>query len=347
MVASLKKLKTTKIWRNILLYLFSPVYSFIWKNVINFHGRILYFYFLLNKKNDYSQYYLKDNDKKILRNIDIFKNISADIKEKIDDQFIEKLKLKINERSFAKDTYMHGQKSYKINMWDDVDDELREKIFNFALNEFNISIISNYLGVLPTISRIYLTLNVPVEGAVERGPMLWHRDGFGYKSLDLFLPIIELTEENGPFFYLNEMNKLGVLHRYSSEIKNALKGERNKIEIKAFENNKQDKISYFTGKTGDAIFVDSFNCYHRGGYCKSSDRIMLRITYQTPDARTMKNTTNLKNFSTINNTIIRNLGIINNHIVFKRSKLLSKLNLQEKLVKFYNLIHYKDNSLNK
>ena len=48
-------------------------------------------------------------------------------------------------------------------MWDDVDDELR-KIFNFALNEFNISIASNYLGVLPTISRIYLTLNVPVEG---------------------------------------------------------------------------------------------------------------------------------------------------------------------------------------
>ena len=35
------------------------------------------------------QYYLKDNNKKILRNIDLFKKITAEIKEKIDDQFIE------------------------------------------------------------------------------------------------------------------------------------------------------------------------------------------------------------------------------------------------------------------
>lgn len=347
MVRYLKKLKATKIWKMVLLYLFSPIYSFIWKNLINFQGRILYFCFLFKKKNDYSNYYLKADDKKVLRNIDIFKKIADEIKAKVNDQFIKKLKKKINERSYSEDFYLHGQKSYKINFWDDVDDELREKIFNFALDEFNISIVSNYLGVLPTISRIYLTLNVPVEGASERGPMLWHRDGFGYKSLDLFLPVINLTENNGPFFYLNQKNELGVLHRYSSEIKNALKGERNKIDIKILESKYKNQVSYFTGKPGDALFVDSFNCYHRGGYCRSSDRIMLRITYQTPDARTMKNKNSYKNFSTIDNKIITNLGFINKHIVFKRSKLMSIFNIQERLVKFYNFIHYKDLSLSK
>lgn len=347
MVNYLKKLKTKKLWKYILLYFFSPIYSFVWKNVINFHGRILYFYFLFKKKNNYSQYYLKDNDKIILRNIDIFKKIAFEIKKKIDDQFINKLKQKIKERTFPEDFYLHGQESYKINMWDAVNDELREKIFCFALHEMNISIVSNYLGVIPTISRIYLTLNVPVKGAVERGPMLWHRDGFGYKSLDLFLPIISLTEENGPFFYLKQKNELGVLHRYSGEIKNALKGERNKIDIERLESKKRDQVSYFVGNPGDAIFVDSFNCYHRGGYCKSADRIMLRITYQTPDAKTLKNTTSFKNFSTINESILKDLGIINNHVVFKRSKILSKLNLQEQLIKLYNLIHYKDTSLKK
>jgi len=74
---------------------------------------------------------------------------------------------------------------------------------------------------------------------------------------------------------------------------------------------------------------------------------MLRITYQTPDAKTMKNKSSYKNFSTIDKRIIRNLSIVNKHIVFKRSKLLSILNLQEKFIKFYNLIHYKDTSLNK
>jgi len=257
----LKKFKATKMWKNVLLYLFSPTYSFIWKNLINFHGRILYFFFLYKKKNDYSQYYLKGNDKKILRNIDIFKKIADEIKVKLDDEFIKKLKQKINKRNYPEDFYLHGQKSYKINFWDDIDDKLREKIFNFALDEFNISIVSNYLGILPTISRIYLTLNVPVEGALERGPMLWHRDGFGYKSLDLFLPIINLTENNGPYFYLSQKNELGALHRYSSQIKNALKGERNKIDIKIFENKNKNQVSCFTGKPGDALFVDSFNCY--------------------------------------------------------------------------------------
>ena len=216
---------------------------------------------MYKKKNDYSQYYLKGNDKKILRNIDIFKKIADEIKVKLDDEFIKKLKQKINKRNYPEDFYLHGQKSYKINFWDDIDDKLREKIFNFALDEFNISIVSNYLGILPTISRIYLTLNVPVEGALERGPMLWHRDGFGYKSLDLFLPIINLTENNGPYFYLSQKNELGALHRYSSQIKNALKGERNKIDIKIFENKNKNQVSCFTGKPGDALFVDSFNCY--------------------------------------------------------------------------------------
>ena len=36
--------------------------------------------------------------------------------------------------------------------------------------------------------------------------MLWHRDGFGFKCLDLFIPIRKLNEDNGPLFYQKKIN---------------------------------------------------------------------------------------------------------------------------------------------
>ncbi len=38
------------------------------------------------------------------------------------------------------------------------------------------------------------------------------------------------------------------------------------------------------GKSGSAIFTDTFSVYHRGGFCKSKDRVLFRLTYQSHDA---------------------------------------------------------------
>ena len=38
------------------------------------------------------------------------------------------------------------------------------------------------------------------------------------------------------------------------------------------------------GNSGTAFFLDSFSCYHRGGFCKSKDRVVLRFCYQSHDA---------------------------------------------------------------
>ena len=61
--------------------------------------------------------------------------------------------------------------------------------------------------------KISLNLNIPVPESREGGSMLWHKDDFGYKSLDLFLPINEVTENNGPLCYVEKKNQLGVFHK--------------------------------------------------------------------------------------------------------------------------------------
>ena len=50
----------------------------------------------------------------------------------------------------------------------------------------NLSTATNYLKVFPVIGNIYLFLNFPVAENRERGAMLWHKDDFGYKRLELF-----------------------------------------------------------------------------------------------------------------------------------------------------------------
>ena len=42
-------------------------------------------------------------------------------------------------------------------------DDLKKKIVDFALTEFNLSIVTNYLKVMPIIGKISLNLNVPVQ----------------------------------------------------------------------------------------------------------------------------------------------------------------------------------------
>ena len=45
-------------------------------------------------------------------------------------------------------------------MFNFLPDQIKKKIVDFALNDFNLSIVINYLGVLPVISKINLNLNI-------------------------------------------------------------------------------------------------------------------------------------------------------------------------------------------
>ena len=60
---------------------------------------------------------------------------------------------------------------------------------NFAVSDKILSTIAMYLGVFPILSSISVDLNIPVENKLERGSMLWHKDDFGFKSLDLFVSL--------------------------------------------------------------------------------------------------------------------------------------------------------------
>ena len=274
--------KETSLWYYFIKLFFIPIFDFIWVNIINFQGRFLGILFQFKYKEFYK--INKYEDFRSIENNPEFERIAKIVKNSINDELINKIK---NELEFVKfdDPSKNQYNNFNKDFFPLLPDDVKKEVVNFALSEKNLLTVTKYLKVLPIIKKIIVYLNVP-RSDKEKGAQLWHKDDFGYKSLDIFLGISDIDISNGPLYFLKTKNPLGVFFKIKDIVKNALPGERNKVPLNTFSNYyKENEVGALIGKSGTGIFIDSFTKYHRGGFCKSKDRIMLRISYQTPDSK--------------------------------------------------------------
>ena len=100
------KFKKTKLWFFFLFFIFKPLFNFIWKNLINLKGRLIYLRFKKKYKLNKNENYLSnDKDKKIIRNSEIFKNLANKINQNLDDKFLENIRNKIGQREYDNNAY--------------------------------------------------------------------------------------------------------------------------------------------------------------------------------------------------------------------------------------------------
>ena len=195
------------------------------------------------------------------------------------------------------------------------------------------------------LEKAHCRINIPKEDEdKEKGAQLWHKDDFGYKSLDIFLAVSDINSNSGPLYYLKTKNKLGVFFKIKEVIKNALPGERNKVLLDVFSNHfKENEIGALIGKSGTGIFIDSFTKYHRGGFCKSENRIMLRISYQTPDSLRGNEDYDPEKFfyyPKINKKDVKN--IFHRYVIFKtRNNFLKFIKIDNIILLLIKIFHYK------
>ena len=340
----LRKIKSSFLWYCFIKYFIKPIYDWVWKYIINFQGRLLYILFHSHKDLNlrYNLNYAK-NDKIIIENNSSLRRLSKTIFDNLKKKdLIKKSFERLSSGSYGKslNKYKSGSNAYVDDLFEDLDETIRENIVNFAVNSEIYLSASKYLGVLPVVAKINVTHNIVNESKKPRASMLWHKDDFGYKSLDLFLAISDIDENNGPLEFIKKKNLLGIFYKIPSDLKEQGPGQRNKIEETQFSNyfNEQD-FDKFLGKSGAALLIDSFTTYHRGGNCKLKNRLMLRISYQTPDAYSLS-----KKDKFIFSKHIKKKNTYNN-ILSKYS--LSKRygsNLSKKLLQFYRIFQYKANS---
>ena len=331
----LKNFKRTLFWKWILMILIVPFYNFFWTYIINFHAKIINILWNIKKRN-----YFDLKKKKYLKIIDnpIIVELAKELNLFCTEDFLQKSRDK-----------MRMSNEWKNELFQKLPLQLKNKIINFASSDLILTTTSKYLGVFPILSRIYFYHNIKnPNNQDEEYSQKWHKDGMGYKGLDFFISITDIDELNGPLLLSKKNNFLGAFSRIENALKNPRLGERNKISNEEFQKlHKKDDTDSIIGNKGTCLIVDSYNCYHKGGFVKSGERIMLRIAFDTIDSTVINFDNEKYNSDEVFFYDKKNKKEVDNFfykfLLFKRSKMMKKLKLPQKLIKFYQLFHYKIN----
>ena len=340
MLRILYTLKKSLIWDLFIEYIFYPLYHFFWSYIINFNAKILFFLWSFKKKDYFS---LHGNDKLIIEPFDESKVIAKKILDETK-IFLEDSKNEILSKAYAeerlKSNLADGEIPYRSSLYEKLSDSLKSEIVQFASSDKLVTTACKYMKVFPILTRVQVGYNIPRKNSLPRGAMFWHKDGFGFKNLDFFMCVSDVDEDSGPFYCLEKKIDAGIFKSFDYLYKKT--GERNKVSYENFNKEfKNDKIIEFKGPSGKAIFLDSFSTFHRGGYCKEKDRIMLRFCYQTHDAicDELEKSNDYFSFDkSITKHSIKNK--FKRYLFFKKPPTILRI-LKKSLIKFYYLIEYR------
>ena len=280
----IKSIKKSEYYKYFIQFLFYPVYHFFWQYFLNFNAKILYFLWKLKKKKYIP---LLNNDKLLITGNKDFAKIAKKILQEVT-PLLENSKKEILSPEYKKTVSNEREVEvpYNISLYEKLSENLKKEIVEFASSDLLVSTATKYMGIFPILTRVQVYHNIPREGSKIRGAMNWHKDTFGFKNLDFFMAVTDIDEENGPFYCLEKKIKAGIFFSFLNVLSKTRKGERGKVTLEEFfKHFKNENIIKLIGNSGTAIFLDSFSCYHRGGFCKSKDRVTLRFCYQSHDAQ--------------------------------------------------------------
>ena len=183
---------------------------------------------------------LKNNDKKLIENNEDIQNKIEKIYNYCSSNVVEgsKKELLDGEKSSSNDTNS-GEKKYTQEIFGRISSDLKSEIFKLAHSEILISTAAKYLKVFPILGKVLLYHNVSNRPEDIRGAMFWHKDDFGYRSLDLFVAITDIDEENGPTNFIDTKDSAKI--KYTNKSQN-MAGEKGKITEDYFE--KHDEINW-------------------------------------------------------------------------------------------------------
>lgn len=149
-------------------------------------------------------------------------------------------------------------------------------ILKFASQPILMNTIARYLNRVPTL----VTANLLYSEAMKKNQKAanaqrYHTDMLDPSLLHLIIPIYDISENNGPFTYIDV--------KTSKKIMNAIDHQRGRIDdgvVLQFA--KKKNINKLTGKSGDAWLMSPYHSIHMGSRVKSGFRLLLIISYAAP-----------------------------------------------------------------
>ena len=250
-------------------------YLFLWKNVVNWQGRIMWCFY---KKLAHVDKAFVEGGVQLLLNHKVLSDLAHYVKKNIQNELLDSARCKMLQDD-------DEQKGFTHPIFGELDKPVRIRVLEYCLHQELIDLAVGYLGVMPRLAGIQLNLNIPREDLGVEGSKLWHRDGHMYKMLDIYMAVSDITLASGPFSAV----KQSALNRHAEIERVAARGERNpwkagrNTDDEVFKHVASDDVISLTGPTGTGLLVDSCSSLHKGGHCERDERLMMRISYCTDD----------------------------------------------------------------
>jgi hypothetical protein len=151
------------------------------------------------------------------------------------------------------------------------------EVLELGLDRSLLALASDYLGSLPILRMIQVFWS-PHGVSDFKGSQLYHfdRPKLGDRQLKLFVNLVDVTPEDGPFTFVpaNLSAKVAANERpdggrYSDE--------------QVYRHAPEESAYPVTGPVGTGVFVDTNRCLHYGARSRGKDRLILIVQYVRAD----------------------------------------------------------------
>jgi hypothetical protein len=146
-------------------------------------------------------------------------------------------------------------------------------LLRLALDEKLLEIVSGYLGMWPRLNGIAAWLNFATADEPQHS-QLWHRDPEDFRIIKVFIYLVDVDKDCGPFCYIPQTHPFGALAGTAPKQvqKKTVTDEQMRAAIE------EDSWMTCTGPAKTMILADTVG-YHRGGKPSNGKRILVTFTY--------------------------------------------------------------------
>jgi hypothetical protein len=182
-----------------------------------------------------------------------------------------------------------GKRSFLRNTLSDDDLRAHPALVDFALSDPLLSIVTNYLKVIPRLNRLDLVHSIPRPGAQQQliASQLFHQDHEGLRQAKLFLNIFDVGEEHGPFTFIPADQSDAVLRAIRQQRAAAGVEHHGHYSDQEIEAQSSGAAAIrVTGPAGSSVLVDTSRCLHAGSRVQPGHfRLVLYIQYCTTNEK--------------------------------------------------------------
>ena len=190
------------------------------------------------------------------------------------------------------------------------DEDLRRNpdLVEFALSEQLLGPVTQYLGMVPYLTRVDLVYSVSRGTDEKIESQLFHLDHEGLRQVKYFIYVYDVDEPEGPFTFLPADTSFRVVNDVRSWRKHNGRGDvesRRYLDDEIAAVHAAQDIVTVKGRAGSGVAVDTSRCLHLGSRVRpGAFRLVLYLQYCTT-----REITNLFDVDRFRNDPVKHLAV--------------------------------------